>query len=229
MGTLAGQLSEHLPTLSDADMALNNLDRFFAAARNRLALAAFFERDTEALPTLLQIFCTSQYLSDLLIRDPESFDLLRLTEGQPVVREVLVREICKDVEAVSDDRDVMAVLRRHKHRETLRIAYGDIVRRQRLETVIEQISVLADAICEAARAGGEPQTGAAARRAAAARPATGAVCRDCDGQAGRPGIELLQRHRLGLPVRRHRQNGRSSLRHQHRILRAAWLSKSSST
>lgn len=150
MGTLAVQLSEHLPTLSDADMALNNLDRFFAAARNRLALAAFFERDTEALPTLLQIFCSSQYLSDLLIRDPESFDLLRLTEGQPVAREVLVREICKDVEAVSDDRDVMAVLRRHKQRETLRIAYGDIVRRQRLETVIEQISVLADAICEAA-------------------------------------------------------------------------------
>ena len=84
MGTLAGQLSEQLPGLSDPDMALNNLDRFFAAARNRLALAAFFERDTDALPTLLQIFCTSQYLSDLLIRDPESFDLLRLTEGQPV-------------------------------------------------------------------------------------------------------------------------------------------------
>lgn len=150
MGTLAGQLSEQLPTLSDADMALNNLDRFFAAARNRLALAALFERDPEAMPTLLQIFCASQYLSDLLICDPESFDLLRLTEGQPVAREVLVREICKDVEAVTDDRDVMAVLRRHKHRETLRIAYGDIVRRQRLETVIEQISVLAEAICEAA-------------------------------------------------------------------------------
>jgi len=150
MAILAGQLAQSLPGLSDPDMALNNLDRFFHAARNRLALAALFERDTEALPTLLQIFCASQYLSDLLIRDPESFDLLRLTEGQPVAREVLVGEICKDVTAVSDDRDVMAALRRHKHRETLRIAYGDIVRRQRLETVIEQISVLADAICEAA-------------------------------------------------------------------------------
>ena len=41
MGTLAGQLSEHLPTLSDADMALNNLDRFFAAARSRLAWLRF--------------------------------------------------------------------------------------------------------------------------------------------------------------------------------------------
>lgn len=150
LATLAGQLAESLPRLSDPDMALNNLDRFFDAARNRLALAAFFERDPEALATLLQIFCASQYLSDLLIRDPASFDLLRLTEGQPVAREVLVREICQDVSAASDDREVMAALRRHKHRETLRIAYGDIVRRQRLEIVIEQISALADAICEAA-------------------------------------------------------------------------------
>ena len=48
-------------------MALNNLDRFVAAARNPLSLASLFERDREALPTLLQIFSTSQYLSDLLI------------------------------------------------------------------------------------------------------------------------------------------------------------------
>ena len=61
LATLAGQLAESLPRLSDPDMALNNLDRFFDAARNRLALAAFFERDPEALPTLLQIFCASQY------------------------------------------------------------------------------------------------------------------------------------------------------------------------
>lgn len=150
LATLADQLSEHLPALSDPDMALNNLDRFFAAARSPLALAAFCERDPEALPTLLQIFCSSQHLSDLLVRDAECFDLLRLTEGQPVAREVLVREICSDVAAVTDDRDVLTILRRHKQRETLRIAYGDIVRRQRLETVTEQISTLAEAICEAA-------------------------------------------------------------------------------
>jgi len=150
LGTMCDQMSKELPALSDPDMALNNLDRFFAASRNPIALAALFERDPEALPTLLQIFSGSQHLSDLLIRDPESFDLLRLTEGQPVSREVLTREICNDVAGAADDRDVMAILRRHKHRETLRIAYGDIVKKQRIETVTEQISFLADAICEAA-------------------------------------------------------------------------------
>ena len=44
----------------------------------------------------------------------------------------------------------MRALRRFKRRETLRIAYGDIVREQSLKTVTKQISFLADAIVEAA-------------------------------------------------------------------------------
>ena len=80
-------------------MALNNLDRFVAAARNPLSLGSLFERDREALPILLQIFATSQHLSDLLITDTESYDLLRMTEGQPVGRETLVDEIGAEVDA----------------------------------------------------------------------------------------------------------------------------------
>src|SRR5262249_2021715 len=41
-------------------------------------------------------------------------------------------------------------LRRFKRRETLRIAYGDVVRNQPVDTVTRQISYLADAIVEAA-------------------------------------------------------------------------------
>jgi glutamate-ammonia-ligase adenylyltransferase len=86
LANIADQLAEHLPKVSDPDMAMNNLDRFIAAARNPLSLAALFERDREALPILLQIFSTSQHLSDLLVTDTESYDLLRITEGQPVAR-----------------------------------------------------------------------------------------------------------------------------------------------
>ena len=150
LADICDQLSRHLTHLSDADMALNNLDRFVTAARSPLSFASLLERDREALPTLLQIFSTSQYLSDLLIRDPESFDLLRVTEGQPVERAVIVEEICSEAAVLTDERAVMALLRRYKQRETLRIAYGDIVQKQRLETVIEQISFLADAVVEAA-------------------------------------------------------------------------------
>ena len=147
---LAAQLIEHLPQTSHPDMALNNLDRFIAAARNPLSLGTLWERDLQALPTLLQIFSTSQHLTDLLIRDPESYDLLRLTDGQPVARDVLVKEIGSEVSTLTKNADVVTTLRRYKDRETLRIAYGDIVRQQHVNTVTRQISFLADAICEAA-------------------------------------------------------------------------------
>jgi len=150
LADICQQLQEQLPHLSDPDMALNNLERFVIAGRSPLALASLFERERDALPTLLQIFSTSQYLSDLLIRDPEAFDLLRMTEGQPVARHVIVAEICSEAAALTDERAVMTLLRRYKQRETLRIAYGDIVLKQRLEMVAEQISFLADGICEAA-------------------------------------------------------------------------------
>ena len=150
LAVMFDQLSCRLPQCADADMALNNLDRFVAAARNPLAIGTLFERDPEALPVLLQIFSTSQYLSDLLIVDPEGFDLLRLTEGQPVSRQALVDELVAEVQALEHEQTVLRALRRFKRRETLRIAYGDIIREQSLATVTAQISYLADAIVEAA-------------------------------------------------------------------------------
>lgn len=147
---ICDQLAQHLPRSSDPDMALNNLDRFIRASRNPLSLASLFERDREALPVLLQIFSTSQHLSDLLVTDPEAYDLLRLTEGQPVTREVLIDELWSEVATLNDERLVMAALRRYKRRETLRISYGDIIRSQQLDVVTRQISFLADAILESA-------------------------------------------------------------------------------
>jgi glutamate-ammonia-ligase adenylyltransferase len=151
---LLSQISEQFaaaaPTLADPDMAINHLERFIAASRNPMATAALFERDRSALPNLLQIFSTSHYLSDLLIVDNEAYDLLRMTEGQPVARGALVEEIVGEIRALGNYDEVLASLRRFKRRETLRIAYGDIVRGQPVATIARQISYLADAITEAA-------------------------------------------------------------------------------
>jgi glutamate-ammonia-ligase adenylyltransferase len=155
VAVICAQLKETLPRSSDPDRALNDLERFFSATRNPLALGSLFERDPEALSVLMQIFCASQYLADWLIRDPEAFDLLRITEGQPVSRQALVDDICSDISASHDERAVMMILRRYKHRETLRIAYGDIIRSQNVQVVAKQISFLADAIIEAAVQGAQ--------------------------------------------------------------------------
>ena len=67
----------------------------------------------------------------------------------------------------------MRALRRFKRRETLRIAYGDIVREQSLRTVTTQISFLADAVLEAALQAALAEVPRAAGHAAApdGRPA----------------------------------------------------------
>jgi glutamate-ammonia-ligase adenylyltransferase len=164
---ISEQFAAAAPTLADPDMAINNLERFIAASRNPMATAALFERDPDALPNLLQIFTTSQYLSDLLVADKEAYDLLRMTEGEPVSAAALVEELVNEVRAMGNYAEVLASLRRFKRRETLRIAYGDIVRNQPVETVVRQISYLADAIVEAAvdfaRRHLEPQYGSPLR------------------------------------------------------------------
>jgi len=146
---LCSKLTQWLPACSDPDMAWNNLERLFSRSRSPLSLAAFFERDGSALQTLIRIVSTSQALSDQIISDPESFELLRITEGKAVARQYLIDEICTEIKTLDDEVAILQALRRFKRRETLRIAYGDIISGQDLETVTKQISFLADALIEA--------------------------------------------------------------------------------
>ncbi len=174
LAVLCDQLAEHLPGCADPDMALNNFESFIAAARNPLGVGTFFERGPGAMPILLQILASSQHLSDLLIADQEAFDVLRLTEGAPISRELLVGDLTAEIEALDDEGAVLRALRRFKRRETLRVAYGDIIREQSLGLVTLQISRLAEAILEGALV-------AAWRKVEAAR----GVPRTADGQPAR--------------------------------------------
>jgi glutamate-ammonia-ligase adenylyltransferase len=150
MTALCRKMAEVLPRLSDPDMALNNFERFVASTRSPLSLASLLDRDEEALDVLLRIFSASQHQSDVLIQEPESFDLVRLTEGKPVARDILVRELVSEIDvAGADIKSAAVLLRRCKRRETLRVAYGDLIRGQSLDTVTRQISYLADALCSA--------------------------------------------------------------------------------
>jgi len=146
LGTLCEQFAEVAPQLADPDMALNNLERFLLSTRSLLSTAALFERDKQALPNLLLIFNSSQHFSDQLCADSESYDLLRMTEGRPVARELLVEELRESVRALTMQEDVLATLRRFKRRETLRIAYGDVVQGLPVGQVTRQISYVADAV-----------------------------------------------------------------------------------
>jgi glutamate-ammonia-ligase adenylyltransferase len=147
---LTESLAKLLPATSDADRVLAAIERFFGAVRSPLSTATLFERDPHALETLVRIFSASPYLTDIVITDPESWEEVRVGQGRPEKRETLAAAIDAEVAVSADPDDVMRALRRFKRRETLRIAYGDIVGGQRLETVVAQISHVADAIVRAA-------------------------------------------------------------------------------
>ena len=154
---LCGRLAARLPATADADRTLAALERFFSAVRSPLAAAALFERDPRALDTLLAIFAASPYLAEIVIADPEAWEQVRLGQGRPEKREALAAELAAELGPPdppgppnADPAVVMRALRRFKRRETLRIAYGDIVGGQRLETVTAQISHVADCIVSAA-------------------------------------------------------------------------------
>lgn len=150
LATICEQFAKSAPHLADPDMALNNLERFLLNSRSLLSTAALFERDQRSLPNLLLMFSSSQHLSDQLCTDEESYDLLRITEGQPVAREALVDELLGNVSSMTNEQDVRAELRRFKRREILRIAYGDIVQELPVDQTARQISYVADAVVTSA-------------------------------------------------------------------------------
>ena len=149
LNSLASQLCQLMPGASDPDRVLNNLERFIVSSRSRLGTLALLDRDRTALPILVTLFGSSQYLSDLMIRDGESYDALRLTEGQPIARQALVDEITTEVGGIESEARFMDAIRRFKRREMLRIAYGDLVANQPIQVVTRQLSYVADAVLEA--------------------------------------------------------------------------------
>ena len=150
LAALAGRLAEVLPGVADPDRVLVALERFVSGVRSPLAAAALFERDPRALEILLGIFAASPYLAELVIADPEAWEDVRVGRGRPERLETLAAALAAEVGGGDTPDRVARAIRRFKRRQTLRIAYGDIVAKQRLETVVQQLSHVADCVIDLA-------------------------------------------------------------------------------
>ena len=146
LAVIARQLEELLPASPDADMALNNLERYFANCTSPLSAAAVFERDPTALGVLVQLFGTSQYFSDLVIAAPQYFEWLRSGWRGARRAETLRDELGAELRALPDSEVRLNAIRRFKQAELLRIGYRDIICDLPLETITGEISALADAV-----------------------------------------------------------------------------------
>ncbi len=139
----------HIP---DADLALNNLERFSQAALDRRFLLGLFRDHPRVLHLALTIFGSSQFLSDILARHPQLFEWL-LEPG--IVRSAkskdeIQAEVRQAVGSAATPERKWAALRRYKAQEILRIGLQDLLGRQTLAGITEELSNLADAILDTA-------------------------------------------------------------------------------
>jgi glutamate-ammonia-ligase adenylyltransferase len=152
LAQLCTQLAELLQTASDPSGVLEGIRQFILSARSPLAFAALVERDTTALPMLVRVLDWGGVWRETMLRDPEVYDLLRLTEGQPVELAALTADIVAEAMNLVDERSLLAALRRIKRREQLRIVYGERVAKHKPELVWQQLTYLAEALVTAALA-----------------------------------------------------------------------------
>ena len=146
---IAVQLEQVLARCADPGMALVNLERFIAAVPRSETTLRHLAENPRTTEVLLQVFSTSQYLSEIMIRDPELLDWL---QGGPERRDrlALIDDLWKSVAGLSDEEEQKLALRRFRQREGLRIGYNDIVRGFPLEMITQDLSDMADACVEVA-------------------------------------------------------------------------------
>ena len=143
-------LARLLPRCPDPDMAFNNLERFLANPAGVDQLPALVEGRARTLETLLQLFSTSQFFSDLLIRNPDYLDMLRIPLRSSPSRAEMLAQLQGEVDAAYEDSSTLRAFRRFRQKHMLRIGANDIVRDRPLEEITRDISRVADTALEVA-------------------------------------------------------------------------------
>ncbi len=136
----------------DPDMTLNNLERFCNVVFDSRILISQLKANPKVPFLLINLFSTSQFLSDILIRNPEY--LWWLIEERAVDtsknRDDLIREARTTVSSLTSLEKKLNAMRRFRRREILRIGLKDILGYEDVVNVTEELSYLADSLLQIA-------------------------------------------------------------------------------
>lgn len=140
-------LCEALRESPDPDRALNNFERWTNAVTNRYTHFQYLLSHPMALKIFFNVCGVSQFFSDILIRNPEYFEIL----ANPGVRGgrrtagAVYRELSRFVDRIIRPELKLEAMRRFKQREILRIGTRDILGLADMPTTAREFSHLADA------------------------------------------------------------------------------------
>src|SRR5262249_16239530 len=142
------------------DRALNHLERWVAQLASVRDTLATLTDNLRLFDDLLLLFGTSDYLADILVREPTAYTLLLGEEALPPDLPALRARLDAAVDLFSRAPARLDALRRFKRRELLRIAWRDLTGRDEFTLVVQAISDLTEAliakalaVCQAELAG----------------------------------------------------------------------------
>ncbi len=145
-------LEHQMQRSPDPAMALTNLLRFAESTASVATLFNDLLQYPVLLETLVKIFGYSQYLSDILVRDPELFRWLTASDvmTKPGTRAYFTAEAARILGMFQRAERRMDALRRFSRREILRIGARDILGEADIVAVTGEVSMLADCLVHAA-------------------------------------------------------------------------------
>lgn len=151
-------LTEALPMLlaaltesANPDTSTLNLERFIHSVSDAAATLQFLAANPRAVEILIKLFVNSQFLTEILLRNPEYLE--RLTQHKRTAefksREDFREEAAQATAQITPAQKFDA-LRNYQHWELLRISACDNFGLLDLKSVTTQLSLLADAIVQTA-------------------------------------------------------------------------------
>ncbi|MCS6859460.1 MAG: hypothetical protein NZT92_03965, partial [Abditibacteriales bacterium] len=154
---IADDFLRALRDCADAEMALNHFERFVESLGSRSNLFHYLANDPRTLETLTTLFAGSQFLTEILLRNPEYFDVVIEWDAlaQPKGREQLRQELAAALKPFRAPSSQLNAARRFQRLELLRIGACDLLGLMDLETVTAQLSHLSDALVDACLSVGE--------------------------------------------------------------------------
>lgn len=136
---------------ADPAAGIGDFERFVQRSGNRTTLFAFLAENPRAIEMLVRLFISSRYLTETLLRNPES--LRELIQHRQLAdlksREEFLDAALAAVNTASESTDYLNALRRFQRYEILRIGACDLFGLIDLRAATVQLSLLADSLVQA--------------------------------------------------------------------------------
>ncbi len=136
---------------ADCDMALNNWERFVHAVISPRSFHESLLREPQQMEIFLDIMAASQFLADVLTRNPETLGWVVSPEQflREKDRKAFMREVRDDTRGLSEREHILNALRRARRRHILRIGARDLCLGVPFEQTVQELSWLAEALIHA--------------------------------------------------------------------------------